>query len=47
MDKIARLESGKATEIVANTGLTPQEAMRILREDPFMRPIETTAEEVK
>jgi predicted ribosome-associated RNA-binding protein Tma20 len=40
MDKIARLESGKATEIIHNTALTPDEARKILASDPFMRPIE-------
>ena len=40
MDKIARLESGKATEIIHNTALTPDEARKILMSDPFMRPIE-------
>jgi hypothetical protein len=35
LDKIARLESGQATEIINKTGLTPQQAKQILENDPF------------
>jgi len=35
LDKIARLESGQATEIINKTGLTPQQAKKILEKDPF------------
>lgn len=36
-DKIVRLETGQATEIVDNVGLSPQEARKILQNDPFAR----------
>lgn len=35
MDKVARLDAGKATEIHQFEGMTPEEAMEILRNDPF------------
>lgn len=40
MDKIVRLESGQATQIVENIGLTRAEAVRVLAEDPFAQAIE-------
>lgn len=40
MDKIIRLESGQATQIVENVGLSRAEAIRILAEDPFAQTIE-------
>jgi len=40
MDKMVRLESGQATAIVENIGLTRAEAVRILQEDPFAQAIE-------
>lgn len=39
MDKIVRLESGSATEIISKIGLTPAEARKILAEDPFNKSI--------
>jgi len=35
LDRIARLESGQATEIINQSGLTPQQAKKILQDDPF------------
>jgi hypothetical protein len=35
MDKMVRLESGQATQIIENIGLSRAEAVRILQEDPF------------
>jgi hypothetical protein len=40
MDKIVRLESGKATSITENIGLTRAEAIRVLQEDPFAQSVE-------
>lgn len=40
MDKIVRLESGQATQIVENIGLTRAEAIRVLAEDPFAQAVE-------
>lgn len=40
MDKIVRLESGQATQIVENIGLTRAEAVRVLQEDPFAQAVE-------
>lgn len=40
MDKIIRLESGQATQIVENIGLTRAEAIRVLQEDPFAQAVE-------
>lgn len=40
MDKIVRLESGQATQIVENIGLTRAEAVRVLAEDPFAQAVE-------
>lgn len=40
MDKVIRLESGQATQIVENIGLTRAEAIRVLAEDPFAQAIE-------
>lgn len=40
MDKVIRLESGQATQIVENIGLTRAEAVRVLSEDPFAQAIE-------
>ena len=40
MDKVIRLESGQATQIVENIGLTRAEAIRVLAEDPFAQAVE-------
>jgi len=40
MDKVIRLESGQATQIVENIGLTRAEAVRVLAEDPFAQAVE-------
>lgn len=40
MDKVIRLESGQATQIVENIGLTRAEAIRVLSEDPFAQAVE-------
>lgn len=37
LDKINRLESGKATDIVESRTITYEEAVRILKDDPFAR----------
>lgn len=49
MDKIVRLESGKATEIINNVGLTPEQAREMLKKDPFAKMIvpEYTVKDVK
>ena len=39
MDKIVRLESGTATDIISKIGLTPAEAREILRNDPFAKSV--------
>lgn len=44
MDKIIRLESGQATQIVENVGLSRAEAIRLLADDPFAQSIEVDAE---
>jgi DNA-directed RNA polymerase specialized sigma subunit len=40
MDKIIRLESGQATQIIENVGLSRAEAIRLLSDDPFAQAIE-------
>jgi hypothetical protein len=35
LDKVARLESGQATEIINRTGLTPEQARKVLKDDPL------------
>ena len=47
MDKMVRLESGQATQIVENIGLSRAEAMRILQEDPFAQSIEVDEDDIK
>lgn len=39
MDKIVRLETGQATEIIKRVGLTAEEARKILADDPFNKSI--------
>ena len=46
MDKIIRLESGQATAIVENIGLSRAEAIRILAEDPFANAIEVNEDDI-
>lgn len=41
MDKICRLETGKATQIVQQIGLTPEAARKILEDDPMNNFCET------
>ena len=45
MDKIIRLESGQATQIVENIGLSRAEAVRLLKDDPFAQDIEVDESE--
>lgn len=40
MDKMCRLESGQATQIVENIGLSRAEAVRLLKDDPFAQSVE-------
>lgn len=46
MDKVIRLESGQATQIIENIGLSRAEAVRILAEDPFANAIEVNEEDI-
>lgn len=46
MDKMVRLESGQATQIVENIGLSRAEALRILADDPFANAIEVDEEDI-
>lgn len=36
MDKIGRLETGKATQIIKNVGLTPEKIREIIKNDPIV-----------
>jgi hypothetical protein len=46
MDKICRLETGKATQIVQQIGITPEEARKILQEDPMNNVVEAEYHEI-
>lgn len=46
LDKVARLESGKATEIMDHMGMTLSEAKEILDADPFAQEIKVEFKEV-
>jgi DNA-directed RNA polymerase subunit H (RpoH/RPB5) len=46
MDKICRLETGKATQIVQQIGITPEEARKILQEDPMNQVVEAEYHEI-
>jgi len=46
LDKITRLETGKATQIVKQMGLTPEEAKKILEEDPMANVVEAEYHEI-
>lgn len=46
MDKVIRLESGQATQIIENIGLSRAEAIRVLSEDPFAQDVEVDQSDI-